>query len=69
MTGEKCIVKKFVIHSLRQMLLGRGILWEEDGLSTKPASGCEEFVPLNFRASCVEITTGTWDLSGTILLK
>ena len=69
MTGEKCVVKNFVIHSLRQMLLGRGILCEKDGLGAKPARGCEEFVPLNFRASCVETTTGTRGLSGMILLK
>jgi hypothetical protein len=68
-TGEKCILRNFVINSLRQMLLGRGILCEEDGLGTKPARGCEEFAPLNFRASCVETTTGTWGLSGMILLK
>ena len=69
MTGEKCIVRNFVINSLRQMLLGRGIVCEEDDLGTKPARGCEEFVPLNFRTSCVETTTGTWSLSVMILLK
>jgi hypothetical protein len=68
-TGEKCIVRNFGIPSLRQMLLGRGILCEEDGLGTKPARVCDEFVDLNFRTSCVETTTGTRVLSGMILLK
>jgi hypothetical protein len=44
--GENCIVRNFVINYLHQMLLGRGILCEEDGLGTKTARGCEEFVPL-----------------------
>jgi hypothetical protein len=69
MTGEKCIVRNFVINSLRQMLLGRRIVCEEDGLGMNPARDCEEFVPLNFRTSCVENTTGTWGLSGMIQLK
>jgi hypothetical protein len=68
-TGEKYIVRNFVIHSLRQMLFGRGILCEEEGLGAKHARCCEEFVPLNFRALCVEITTGTCGLCGAILLK
>jgi len=68
-TGEECIVRNFVINSLRHMLLGRGIVCEEDGLGTKPERGCEEFVHLNFRTSCVETATGSWGLSGMIILK
>jgi len=61
--------ENFVINSLDKMLLGRGNLWEKDGLGTKPARGCKEFVPLNFKASCLETTTGTCGLGGMILLK
>jgi len=68
-TGQKFIVRNCAIHSLGQMLLDRGSLWEEDGLCTKPARGCEEFVLLNFKVSCLEPTTGTCGLSGMILLK
>jgi len=68
-TGEKCIVRNFVIHSLGQMLLGRGNLWEEDELGTNPARACEEYVPLNFKAPCLGTTTVTSGVSGLILLK
>jgi hypothetical protein len=59
-TGQKCIMRNFVIRYLRQMLVDRGNLFEKGGLGTKPARGYEKFVPLNFRMSCVETTNGTW---------